>query len=52
MILENSLCSEYSDISWYTTRGMIDKQIPNSYAQIQVKIEVYNKIVKNEYLAI
>jgi transposase InsO family protein len=29
-----------------------DKQIPNSYPQLQGKIEAYNKVVKNEFLAI
>ena len=29
-----------------------DKRIPNSYPQLQEKIEVYNKIVKNEFLAL
>jgi transposase InsO family protein len=29
-----------------------DKRIPNSYPQLQGKIEAYNKIVKNEFLAI
>ena len=29
-----------------------DKQISNSYPQLQGKIEAYNKIVKNEFLAI
>jgi transposase InsO family protein len=29
-----------------------DKQIPNSYPQLQGKAEAYNKIVKNEFLAI
>ena len=29
-----------------------NKQIPNSYPQLQGKIEAYNKIVKNEFLAI
>ena len=29
-----------------------DKQIPNSYPQLQGKIEAYNKTVKNEFLAI
>ena len=29
-----------------------DKQIPNSYPQLQVKIEAYNKIVKNKFLAV
>ena len=29
-----------------------DKQIPNSYPQLQGKIEAYNKIVKNEFLAV
>ena len=28
-----------------------DKRIPNSYPQLQGKIEAYNKIVKNEFLA-
>jgi hypothetical protein len=36
----------------YTIRYRIDKQIPNSYPQLQGKIEAYNKIVKNEFLAI
>jgi transposase len=27
-----------------------DKQIPNSYPQLQGKVEAYNKIVKNEFL--
>jgi transposase InsO family protein len=29
-----------------------DKRIPNSYPQLQGKIEAYNKIVKNEFLAL
>jgi transposase InsO family protein len=29
-----------------------DKQIPNSYPHLQGKIEAYNKIVKNEFLAV
>ena len=29
-----------------------DKQIPNRYPQLQGKVEAYNKIVKNEFLAI
>jgi len=29
-----------------------DKQIPNSYPQLQGKIEAYNKVVKNEFLAL
>jgi putative transposase len=29
-----------------------DKRIPNSYPQMQGKIEAYNKIVKNEFLAL
>ena len=29
-----------------------DKQIPNSCPQLQGKIEAYNKVVKNEFLAI
>jgi putative transposase len=28
-----------------------DKQIPKSYPQLQGKIEAYNKVVKNEFLA-
>ena len=28
------------------------KRIPNSYPQLQGKIEAYNKIVKNEFLAL
>ena len=31
---------------------IVVKQIPNSYPQLQGKIEAYNKIVKNEFLAI
>ena len=29
-----------------------DKQIPNFYPQLQRKVEAYNKIVKNEFLAV
>ncbi len=29
-----------------------DKQIPNSYPQLQGKIEAYNKVVNNEFLAV
>ncbi len=29
-----------------------DKPIPNSYPQLQGKIEAYNKIVKNEFLTV
>ena len=29
-----------------------NKQIPNSYPQLQGKVEAYNKIVKNEFLAL
>jgi transposase InsO family protein len=29
-----------------------NKQIPNSYPQLQGKVEAYNKIVKNEFLAV
>jgi transposase InsO family protein len=29
-----------------------DKQIPNRYPQLQGKVEAYDKIVKNEFLAI
>lgn len=29
-----------------------DKRIPNSYPPLQGKIEAYNKIVKNEFLAV
>jgi transposase InsO family protein len=31
---------------------IMDKRIPNSYPQLQGKIEAYNKIVKNEFLAL
>ncbi len=31
---------------------MKDKPIPNSYPQLQGKVEAYNKIVKNEFLFI
>ena len=29
-----------------------DKPIPNSYPQLQGKIEAYNKIVKNEFISV
>jgi transposase InsO family protein len=29
-----------------------DKPIPKSYSQLQGKVEAYNKIVKNEFLAV
>lgn len=31
---------------------MKDKPIPNSYPQLQGKVEAYNKIVKNEFLSV
>lgn len=31
---------------------IMDKRIPNSYPQLQGKIEAYNKIIKNEFLAL
>lgn len=52
MITINSLHPVYSDISLYTIRWRIDKQIPNCYPQLQGKVEAYNKIVKNEFLAV
>jgi Integrase core domain len=52
MTMESSLHPKCSDISSYTIRQRIDKQIPNSYPQLQGKIEAYNKIVKNEFLAV
>ena len=32
--------------------NIYDKPIPKSYPQLQGKVEAYNKIVKNEFLAI
>ena len=29
-----------------------DKQIPNSYPQLQGKVEAYNEVMKNEFLAL
>jgi hypothetical protein len=29
-----------------------DKPIPNSYPQLQGKVEAYNKIVKNEFISV
>ena len=51
MITENSLHPKYSD-TFLIHNQIKDKQIPNSYPQLQGKIEAYNKIVKNEFLAI
>ena len=51
MITVNSLHPKYSDI-FYIHNHIKDKQIPNSYPQLQGKIEAYNKIVKNEFLAV
>ncbi len=48
--MESSLHPKYSDISSYNQ--IKDKQIPNSYPQLKGKIEAYNKIVKNEFLAV
>jgi transposase InsO family protein len=31
---------------------ILDKRIPNSYPQLQGKVEAYNKVVKNEFLAL
>ena len=35
---------------WIIINGKPEKQIPNSYPQLQGKVEAYNKIVKNEFL--
>ncbi len=32
--------------------SIYDKPIPKSYQQLQGKVEAYNKIVKNEFLAV
>ena len=32
--------------------NMKDKPIPNSYPQLQGKVEAYNKIVKNEFISV
>ena len=31
---------------------MKDKPIPNSYSQLQGKVEAYTKIVKNEFISV
>ncbi len=51
MIVESSLHLTYSDISLYTIH-IKDKRIPNRYPPLQGKVEAYNKMVKNEFLAI
>ena len=50
MIVESSLHLTYSDIS--CTNHIKDKRIPNRYPELQGKVEAYNKIVKNEFLAV
>jgi transposase InsO family protein len=52
MTMESSLHPKCSDISLYTIRLRISKYQIHSYPQLQGKIEAYNKIVKNEFLAI
>ena len=51
MIMVNSLHPKYLD-AFLVHNQIKDKQIPNSYPQLQGKIEAYNKVVKNEFLAI
>ncbi len=51
MIMESSLHLTYSDISLYTIISRINEyQI--AIRKLQGKVEAYNKIVKNEFLAI
>jgi len=53
MTMENSLHPNASNISLYTITSERDKRIPNFYPQMQGKIiEAYNKIVRNEFLAL
>ena len=51
MIMESSLHLTYSDISLYTIISRINEyQI--AIRRLQGKVEAYNKIVKNEFLAV
>jgi Integrase core domain len=50
MIMVSSLHPRCSDVFYNVIT--LDKPIPARYPQLQGKIEAYNKIVKNEFLAI
>jgi hypothetical protein len=52
MITESSLHLESSIKHFLVHNHVKDKRIPNSYPQLQGKIEAYNKILKNEFLAV
>ena len=51
MTMESSLYPKCTDI-FLVVIQIKDNQIPNSYPQLQGKIEAYNRIVKNEFLAV
>ena len=50
MTTVNSLHLKY--LHFLQRNNIKDKSIPARYPQLQGKIEVYNKIVKNEFLAV
>ena len=50
MIMESSLHKRFKPFLVHNRIG--DKRIANAYPQLQGKIEAYNKIVKNEFLAL
>jgi hypothetical protein len=52
MIMESSLHPESSNKHFLVHNQIKDKRISNCYPQLQGKIEAYNKIVKNEFLAL
>ena len=47
----SSLHPKHSDV-FFEHNYIDDKPIPKYYPQLQGKVEAYNKIVKNEFLAI
>ena len=51
MTMESSLHLTYSNV-FQGHNHIKDKRIPNSHPQLQGKVEAYNKIVKNEFLAL
>lgn len=48
----NSFCIKKSFKQYLRNKDIKDKPIPAAYPQLQGKVEAYNKIVKNEFLAV
>lgn len=49
---EKAVCIKKSFRKYLKENDIKDKAIPAAYPQLQGKVEAYNKIVKNEFLAV